>query len=91
MDTCIYHFDGTIPNKEIVGNVVKVKSKQEEIESKKETGGEIIESRVKTEVNRTGYNMETKKCLQSWDTNEKRKRNAQVVRRHSPRITNGTT
>ena len=69
----------------------KVKSKQEEIESNMETGGERFESSVETEVNRKGYNVETKKCLHSLETNEKRIRNAQVILRHSPRITNGTT
>ena len=46
--------------KERVGNVVKFRSNQEEIESSMETGGERIESRVETEVDRTGYNVETK-------------------------------
>ena len=45
---------------ERVGNVVKVRSKQEEIKSNMETGGERIESNVETEVDRTGYNVETK-------------------------------
>ena len=43
-----------------------------------ETGGEIIESRVETEGDRTGYNVETKEngtkqCLQSVETKEKGK------------------
>ena len=54
----------------IVGNVVKVSSNQEEINSNMETGGERIESSVETERNRTGYNVETKengtkKCIHS--------------------------
>ena len=59
-----------------VGNVVNVRSNQEEIESNMETGGEIIESRVETEGDRTGYKLETKengmkKCLHIVETKEK--------------------
>ena len=43
-----------------IGNVVKIRSNQEEIESNMKTGGEIIEYNVDTEGDRTGYNMETK-------------------------------
>ena len=43
-----------------VGNVVKVRSKQEEIESNIETGEERIESSVETKGDRKGYNVETK-------------------------------
>ena len=43
-----------------IGNVVKIRSNQEEIKSNMETGGERIESRVETEVDRTGYSVETK-------------------------------
>ena len=64
--------------KERVGNVVKVRSNQEEIESNMETGGERIESSVETEGDRTGYNVETKengtkKCLHSVEKKEKGK------------------
>ena len=45
---------------EIAGNVVKVRSNQEEIESNMDAGGERIESRVETEGDRTGYRVETK-------------------------------
>ena len=61
-----------------------------------ETGGEIIESSVEIEVYRTGYNVETKEngtknvSPQRGDGG-KRKRNAQVVRIHSPQIILGTT
>ena len=43
-----------------IGNVVKVKSNQEETESNMEIGGERIESIVETEGDREGYNVETK-------------------------------
>ena len=46
--------------KERVGNVVKVSSNQEEIDSNMKTGGEIIECSVETEGDRTGYNVDTK-------------------------------
>ena len=64
--------------KEHVGNVVKVRSNQEEIKSNMETRGEIIESRVETEGYRTGYNVETKengtkKCLHIVETKGKGK------------------
>ena len=61
---------GPPSTKESVGNVVKFRSNQEELESNMETGGERIESSVETEGDRTGYNTETKetgkkKCLPS--------------------------
>ena len=43
-----------------VVNVVKVRSNQEEIESNMDIGGEIIESSVDKERDRTRYNVETK-------------------------------
>ena len=43
-----------------VVNVVKVRSNQEEIESNRDIGGEIIESSVDKERDRTRYNVETK-------------------------------
>ena len=59
-----------------VGNVVKFRSNQEEIESNMETGGERIESSVKIEGDRIGYNVETKEngtkqCLHSVETKRK--------------------
>ena len=64
--------------KENVGYVVKCRSNQEEIKSKIETVGEIIEYSVEIEGDRTGYNVETmenstKKCLHSVETKEKGK------------------
>ena len=61
-----------------VGNLVKVRSTQEEIESNMETGEERIKSRVDTEGDRTGYNLETKEngtniCFHSVETKEKGK------------------
>ena len=46
------------------GNVVKVRSKKEEIDSNMETGGERIEFGVDTEGDRIGYNVETKEMIQ---------------------------
>ena len=67
-----------LPNKEHVGNVVKVRSKKEEIDSNMETRGERIESIVETEGDRIGYNVEikengTKKCPHSVEAKEKGK------------------
>ena len=80
----------------IFGNVVKVRSNQEEIESNMETVGERTKSSVETERDRTGYNVETKengtkKCLHSVETKKKRKIKAQVIRGHSPWIRHGMT
>ena len=56
-----YNIDNSDTNNgPFVGNVVKVRSNQEEIESNIETGGERIESIVEIEGDRTGYNVETK-------------------------------
>ena len=75
--------------------MVKVRSNQEEVESNMETGGERIKSSVETEGDRTGYNVETKETVRKMSPQRedegKRKRNAQVVRGHSPRVRNGTT
>ena len=46
--------------KERVGNLVKVGSNQEEINSNMDTGGERIKSSVETEGDRTRYRTETK-------------------------------
>ena len=46
--------------KERVGNVVKVRSNQEEIDSNMNAGGEGIKSSMDIEGDRTGYNVETK-------------------------------
>ena len=66
---------GPPSNKERVRNVVKVRSKQEEIKSNMETGEEIIESSVETKGDRTGYSVETKlkgrKCLHIVETKGK--------------------
>ena len=43
-----------------VGNVVKVRSNQEKIESNMETGGERIKPSIDTEGDRIGYNVNTK-------------------------------
>ena len=69
---------GPTSTKESVGNMVKARSYQEDIESNMETGGEIIESSVEIEGDRTGYNVETKengtkKYLHSVETKEKGK------------------
>ena len=61
-----------------VGNVVKIRSNQEEIESNMEIGGERIESSMKTEGNRIGYKVETEEnsmenFLHSVETKEKGK------------------
>ena len=69
---------GPPSTKERVGNVVKLRSNQEENYSNMDTGGEIIESSMKTEGDRTGYNVETnengtKKCLHNVETKEKGK------------------
>ena len=69
---------GKITTKQIVGNVVKFRSIQEEIEYNMETGGEIIESSVEKEGDRIGCKVEkkengTKKCLHSVETKEKGK------------------
>ena len=58
--------------------MVMVKSKQEEIVSNMDTGGERIKYSVDTEGDRTGYNVETKengtkKCLHSVETKGKLK------------------
>ena len=74
--------------------MVKFRSNQEEIESNMETGGEKIKSRADIKVDRIGYSVDTKErgnnSPQHGDKG-KRKINAQVVRRHSPRIRNDTT
>ena len=54
---------GTPSTKDSVGNVVTVRSNQEEIESNMETGGERIECSMETEGDSTGYNMETKEMV----------------------------
>ena len=64
--------------KERVGNVVMVRSNQEEINSNMETEGERIESSMEIEGDRTGYNVETKEngtktCLHSVETKKKGK------------------
>ena len=69
---------GPTSTKERVGNVVKFRSIQEEIDSIMETGGERIESIVEIEGNSTRYNVKTKenstkKCLYSVDTKKSRK------------------
>ena len=56
----------------------KVRSNQEESESNMDPGGEIIESSVETEGDRTGCNVETnengtKQCLHNVETKEKKK------------------
>ena len=61
-----------------------------------ETVGERIESSMEIKGDRTGYNVDTKESgakkmsLQRGDEG-KRKRNAQVLRRHSQWIRHGTT
>ena len=86
---------GPPSTKERVGNVVNVSSNQEENESKMETGGEIIESSVVAEGDRTGYNVKTKengtKMYPQRGDEGKRKINAQVLCGHSLRIRHGTT
>ena len=49
-----------LSSKERVGNMVKARSNQEEIDSNMKTGGEIIECSVEIEGDRTGYNVDTK-------------------------------
>ena len=61
-----------------IGNVVKIRSNQEEIKSNMETGGERIKPIMETEGDRTLYNVETKengmkKCLHIVETKKKRK------------------
>ena len=81
--------------KDRVANVVKVRSNQEEIKSNMEIGGEGIESSMDIEGDRKGYNVKTKENGKKTSTKRgdkgKIKINAQVIRRHSPRIRNGTT
>ena len=69
---------GPPSTKERVGNVVKVMSNQEEIKFNMETWRERIKSSADTEVDKTGYNVETKendtkKCLYIVKTKEKGK------------------
>ena len=59
-----------------VGNVLKFRSNQEEIESNMDTGGERIESNVEIEGDRIGYSMETKK---KWNEKEMHKPYADIV------------
>ena len=64
---------GPPSTKERVENVVKVRSNQEEIESNMDTGGERIESSVKTYRVRTGYNVETNFSTE-WRQRKKKKK-----------------
>ena len=52
---------GSSSTNDRVGNMVKIRPNQEEIDSNIDTGGERIEPSVDTERDRTGYNVETKK------------------------------
>ena len=51
---------GPLSGKECVGNVVKFKSNQEDIESNMETEEERIESRLETKRDSKRYNVKTK-------------------------------